>query len=264
MTECAGSHKFHVGDRVFGSFQGGYSTHILAPEASLRPMPSNWDFASAAGLMVTAPTAYAALVTRANTRPNETVLVHAAAGGVGLSAVQVAKALGATVIATAGSKRKLEVAKAYGADHCIDYNDPKWYEQVKALTPKQKGVDVVFDPVGMIDNSLRCIAWNGRLVIIGFTAGKIEKIAMNRILLKNVSLIGLHWGMYAREEPEMVDEVWKALFNLMAAGKFKGTVFTDKEFIGLETIGEALQMLGNRKTWGKVVVKVPQDKVSKL
>ena len=253
-----------MGDRVFGSFQGGYSTHILAPETSLRPIPPEWDFASAAGLMVTAPTAYGALVIRADTRPGEIVLVHAAAGGVGISAVQVAKALGATVIATAGTQRKLDVAKAYGADYCVNYTRSDWVEQVKALTPQGRGVNVVFDPVGLVDKSLKCIAWNGRIVIIGFTGGQIEKIAMNRILLKNVSLTGLHWGAYSREEPETVERVWGELFKLMRSGKFKGCVFSDREFVGLESVGEALQMLGSRETWGKVVVSVPQDGSSKL
>ena len=214
--------------------------------------------------MVTAPTAYAALVFRAQTQPKETVLVHAAAGGVGLAAVQVAKSLGATVVATAGSRRKLEVAKLFGADHCVDYTKAKWEDEVKALTPNQKGVDVVFDPVGVVDKSLKCIAWGGRVVIIGFTGGNIEKIAMNRVLLKNISLIGLHWGTYAREDPETVEEVWKALFNLMSKREFSGTVFSDREFVGLESVSEALQVLGSRESWGKVVVKIPQDTSSKL
>ena len=182
----------------------------------------------------------------------------------GLAAVQVAKALGATVIATASTQRKLDVAKSFGADHCIDYTVPKWEEKVKALTPGQKGVDVVIDMVGLIDKSLKAIAWGGRLVIIGFTSGSIEKIAMNRVLLKNISLIGLHWGTYPKEGPEATEEVWKALFDLISQGKYKGTVFSDEELVGLENVSKALQMLGGRKTWGKVVVRVPQDSSSKL
>lgn len=259
-----GAHKFNVGDHVFGSSQGGYATHTLAPETSLRPMPDGWDYMSAAGLMVTAPTGYAAIVTRAQVQAHETVLVHAAAGGVGLAAVQVAKAVGATVIATASTERKLEVAKAFGADHCVDYTKPKWEETVKALTPKRKGVDVVFDPVGVVDKSLKCIAWGGRVVIIGFTSGNIEKIAMNRVLLKNISLVGLHWGTYTTEAPEAVEGVWKALFQLMSQNKFRGTTFTDREFVGLESVPEALAMLETRMTWGKVVVQVPQPSESKL
>lgn len=237
---------------------------MCAEEKALRPVPKGWGFMDAAGLMVTAPTSYAALVIRAGVKRGDWVLVHAAAGGVGLAAVQVAKAFGATVVATAGSARKLEVAKNYGADFGIDYNQKGWEEEVKKLTPRGKGVDIVFDPVGMVEKSLKCTAWNGRVLIIGFAAGNIEKVAMNRVLLKNVSLVGLHLGVYAKEEPETVETVWRGLFGLMDEGKFRGTVYTDKEFVGLESVGEALGMLGRRETWGKVVVKVPQDGESKL
>ena len=142
--------------------------------------------------MVTAPTSYGALVIRAGVKKGDYVLVHAAAGGVGLAAVQIAKAFGATVIATAGSARKLEVAKGFGADYAIDYNTKGWEDEVKKLTPGGRGVDIVYDPVGMVNTSLKCTAWNGRILVIGFAAGNIEKVAMNRVLLKNVSLVGLH------------------------------------------------------------------------
>lgn len=227
-------------------------------------MPKGWGFVDAAGLMVTAPTSYGALVTRAGVKKGDYVLIHAAAGGVGLAAVQVAKAFGATVIATAGSARKLEVAKGFGADYAIDYNTKGWEEEVKKLTPRGRGVDIVYDPVGMVNTSLKCTAWNGRILVIGFAAGDIEKVAMNRVLLKNVSLVGLHWGMYTREEPETVEEVWRGLFRLMDEGKFRGTVYSDRIFSGLESVGEALGMLGRRETWGKVVVSVPQDGQNKL
>jgi len=255
---------FPPGAHVFGATQGSYATHILAPESQLRPVPTGWSFLSAAGLMVTAPTSYAALVTRANIQRGDYVLVHAAAGGVGLAAVQVAKAFGAVVIATAGGKRKLEVASGYGADFGVDYRGEKWEEEVRKLTPKGRGVDIVFDPVGMVNRSLKCTAWNGRIVVVGFAAGEIEKVAMNRVLLKNVSLVGLHWGMYAKEETETVEEVWRGLFRLMEEGKFRSTVYGDRKFRGLESVGEALGMLGRRETWGKVVVEVPNEETSKL
>ena len=258
------SPAFRKGDRVFGAAQGGYATHVCAMETALRPVPKGWDFVDAAGLMVTAPTSYGALVTRAGVKKGDYVLVHAAAGGVGLAAVQIAKAFGAIVIATAGSARKLEVAKGFGADHAIDYNKKGWEEEVKKLTPKSRGVDIVYDPVGMVNTSLKCTAWNGRILVIGFAAGNIEKVAMNRVLLKNVSLVGLHWGMYTREEPQTVEDVWRGLFRLMDEGKFRGTVYSDRNFSGLESVGEALGMLGRRETWGKVVVSVPQDRESKL
>jgi NADPH:quinone reductase len=150
------SHRFKVGDRVFGAVHGAYGTHILAPEDSLFPIPQGWSFADACGLYVTCPTAYGALVTRANTQPGEWVLVHAGAGGVGLSAVQIAKALGATVIATAGSERKRQVCLDYGADYVIDYRDKAWPQKVIKLCEENRtgngkqGCDVVYDPVGML------------------------------------------------------------------------------------------------------------------
>lgn len=192
------------------------------------------------------------------------VLIHAAAGGVGLAAVQIAKAYGATVIATAGTQHKMDVAKSFGADYAIDYTKPDWPEQVKKLTPKGRGVDIVYDPVGLIAQSMKCTAWNGRLLVIGFAAGDIEKMATNRILLKNVSVVGLHWGMYATMEPEMVDVVWDGMFELMNSGKYRGTCFTDREYVGLESVPTALKALGGRDTWGKVVVKVPQEGQSKI
>ena len=249
---------------MFGAAQGGYATHICATEKALRPVPKGWGFVDAAGLMVTAPTSYGALVVRAGVKEGDYVLVHAAAGGVGLAAVQIAKAFGATVIATAGSARKLEVAKGFGADYAIDYNQKWWEEKVKKLTPRGRGVDIVYDPVGMVNTSLKCTAWNGRILVIGFAAGDIEKVAMNRVLLKNVSLVGLHWGMYTREEPETIEEVWSGLFRLMDEGKFKGTVYSDQAFSGLETVSDALVMLGRRETWGKVVISVPQNGQSRI
>jgi NADPH:quinone reductase len=258
------THKFRVGDRVFGSSQGSYATHVLAPEASLRLMPQGWDFMGAAGLMVTASTSYGGLVVRAGIQAGDWVLIHAAAGGVGLAAVQVAKARGATVVATAGTKRKLEVAKEFGADHVVDYKDPNWPDIVKKLTPHQRGVDIVYDPVGLVDKSLKCTAWGGRILIIGFVGGNIEKVAMNRVLLKNVSLVGLHWGTYAKEDPATVEKVWHGLEELMTTGKFRPTIFTDENFVGLERVGAALEMLGRRDTWGKVVVQVPHESASKL
>ncbi|PBP20605.1 putative zinc-binding alcohol dehydrogenase [Diplocarpon rosae] len=256
--------KFKVGDRVFGASQGGYATKVPAIEAVLKPVPTGWSFFEAAGLFVTAPTSYSALVTRAGVKKGDYVLVHAAAGGVGLAAVQIAKAFGAIVIATAGTQRKLDVAKNFGADYGVDYTDPAWPELVKKMTPKGRGVDIVFDPVGMIDKSTKCTAWNGRLLVIGFAAGAIEKVAMNKVLLKNISIVGLHWGAYVKNEPEQIGPVWEGLFKLIAGGKFRGTVFTDKEFVGLESVPDALMSLGSRGTWGKVVVKVPQEGESKL
>lgn len=260
----AKSPKFPVGSRVFGASQGSYATRVSAGEHELLPVPKGWSFTDAAGLFVTAPTSYGALVLRAGIKAGDWVLVHAAAGGVGLAAVQVAKAFGATVIATAGTPRKLEVAKQFGADHVIDYRDATWPDQVKKLTPRGRGVDIVYDPVGLVDKSTKCVAWNGRILVVGFAAGQIEKVAMNKVLLKNISLVGIHWGMYAKNEKPMVHVVWEGIGKLIEQGKFRGTVFSDKQFVGLENIPDALLALGGRESWGKVVVKIPQEGESKL
>lgn len=213
--------------------------------------------------MITAPTSYAALVTRAKVKKGDYVLIHAAAGGVGLAAVQIAKASGAVVIATAGSSRKLKIAIDFGADHGVDYRQQGWEEAVRNLTPGRRGVDIVYDSVGMVNSSLKCTASNGRILVVGFASGNIEKVAMNRVLLKSVSLVGVYWGLYT-EEPELVKEIWQGLNSLIEEGKLKSTVYTDREFVGLESVGEALGMLSRRETWGKVVVAVPQDGESKL
>lgn len=258
------SPKFPVGSRVFGASQGAYATKVCATEEQLLPVPRGWSFTDAAGLFVTAPTSYGALVLRAGVKAGDWVLVHAAAGGVGLAAVQIAKAFGATVIATAGTARKLEVARAFGADHVIDYRDASWPDQVRKLTPKGRGVDIVYDPVGLVDKSTKCVAWNGRILVVGFAAGSIEKVAMNKVLLKNISLVGIHWGAYSKFERQTIPVVWEGIGKLIEQGKFKGTVFSDKEFVGLEAVPDALIALGGRESWGKVVVKVPQSGGSKL
>lgn len=257
--------KFAVGDRVFGAAQGAYATHTLAAESALLPVPDGWSFEDAAGLFVTAPTSYGGLVHRANVKSGDWVLVHAAAGGVGLAAVQIAKAMGATVIATAGTERKRQIAQSFGADFTVDYRDPKWPDIVKTLCSENRtgngkvGVDIVYDPVGMIEQSLKCVAWDARLLIIGFAAGKIERVALNRVLLKNVSLVGLHWGQYANFEKETVGVVWNGIFDLIRQGKFRGITFKDTSFAGLEAVPKALQALGSRETWGKVVVQIAAD-----
>ncbi|RMJ09629.1 hypothetical protein CDV36_010758 [Fusarium kuroshium] len=256
--------KFPPGSRVFGASQGAFATKLCAIEETLLPVPDGWSFQEAAGLFVTAPTSYGALVVRAGVKKGDYVLVHAAAGGVGLAAVQVAKAFGATVIATASTQHKLDIAKSFGADHVVSYNDPSWPAKVKALTPKSRGVDIVYDPVGLVDLSTKCTAWNGRILIIGFAAGKIEKVAMNKVLLKNISLVGLHWGAYSIHEREMIPKVWQGIMDLVKEGKIRGTEYTDQEFVGLESVGPALKALGGRGTWGKVVVKIPEEGQSKL
>lgn len=116
----------------------------------------------------------------------------------------------------------------------------------------------------MVDKSTKCVAWNGRILVVGFAAGTIEKLALNKVLLKNISIVGIHWGAYTINEPEAITEVWDGIRDLIRQGKFRGTEFTDKEFVGLEAVPAALQALGGRETWGKVIIAVPQGDEAKL
>ncbi|KAJ2871951.1 hypothetical protein FB639_004408 [Coemansia asiatica] len=255
--------RFKVGDRVFGSNPtGAYAEFIAVPQTQCFHVPGTLSFEQAAGLYITYPTSYAALVLRAKVQAGEWVLVHAAAGGVGIAAVQIAKSLGARVIAAVGSEGKFDIIQAQGVDQCINYRDPNWTSRVLEIT-EGRGVDVVYDPVGLVEKSLKCIAWNGRVVVVGFAAGNIEKIAANRILLKNIAVTGVHWGAYAKYEPERIPEVWDALFRMAEEGRISPVVY-EPVFYGLENAKSALKAIANRETYGKVIVKPTSEPASKL
>jgi len=244
---------FSVGDRVLAAApMGGYAERIAIPAALAHRMPDAMSFAEGAGFPIVYPTSYAGLVYRAALQPGETLLVHAAAGGVGLAAVQIGKALGARVLATAGGPDKVKIALEAGADAGIDYNAEDFVERVKELTGG-KGADVIYDSVGgdVFDKSLKCIAWNGRLLVIGFAGGTIPSVAANRILLKNIAVTGLHWGAYAKNEPQRIPETYAALFRLYEEKKLHPVVYKSYP---LEQAAEALAALGSRKTHGKVVL----------
>ncbi|KAG7098570.1 hypothetical protein E1B28_000503 [Marasmius oreades] len=210
--------KFNRGDRVFGAGQGAFADKVAVYPEQLLPLPDILTYDEGAGLYVTWPTSYEGLVGRANMKPGEWVLVTAAAGGVGIVAVQLAKLLGGKVIAAAGSNEKMEVAKRFGgADFVVDYTKPGWQKEVSKITGG-KGVDVVYDPVGLIQDTFKCIAWKGRAVVVGFAGGDIEKVPTNLILLKNISVVGLHWGAYRIHEPGQMDTVWHDILELLKSG----------------------------------------------
>ncbi|CAG7850517.1 SubName: Full=Related to quinone reductase {ECO:0000313/EMBL:CCA67581.1} [Serendipita indica DSM 11827] len=234
------------GDRVFGAAQGSYADKVAANWNQLLPVPKSLTFRQAAGLFVTWPTSYEALTGRAQLKPGEWCLVHAGAGGVGLCAIQIAKALGAKVIATASTPAKREVCTKHGkADHAIDYTKPGWQQEVMKITGG-KGVD-----------SLKCIAWKGRALVIGFAAGQIEKLPLNLVLLKNISIVGTHWGAYAKFDKGRQKEVWADLFALLESGSIQPVVY-DEQFT-LEQVSEALVALEQRKTWGKAILTVREE-----
>jgi NADPH2:quinone reductase len=252
-TVGGGVEGMQVGDRVFASVPlGAFAERAVVPAGALWKMPARMTFEEAAGFPIVYPTSYAALVYRARLQPGETLLVHAAAGGVGMAAVQIGKALGARVIATAGGAEKLEVARRAGADVVIDYRNGDWVEHVRAATGG-RGADVIYDSVGgdVFDASLKCIAWSGRLLVIGFAGGRIPDVKLNRVLLKNISLVGLHWGAYAFNEPERIVETFSALFDLYEQRRIAPVVF---KTYPLDQLPAALEALGARRSYGKIVV----------
>jgi NADPH2:quinone reductase len=242
-----------VGDRVLAITPwGGYAEQAIADQSAAFVLPEAMDLALAAGFPVTYGTAYGALVWRAGLAPGETLLVHGAAGGVGLAAVEVGKALGATVIATAGGPEKLAVAGDHGADHGIDYKTEDIRARVKTLTGG-RGVDVVFDPVGgaVFDTSLRCVAWGARLVVIGFAAGRVPQIPANILLVKNLTVQGFYWSSYRRHDPARFAAQFDALFAWFETGKLRPHV---SHRLDLARAAEAMRLLTDRKATGKVVL----------
>lgn len=178
---------------MLGDYGGSYSEFIVLPADSpaLQRVPSGWSFTDAAGLGTTLPVSYGALALGGGLKAGETVLVHSAAGGLGIMAVQIAVAKGCRVLGTAGTAAKCAYAQRHGANRCFDYSQHNWWKHVLEVTDG-RGVDVVFDPVGLVDLSLKCIAHRGRVLVVGFARreGRMEKIAINRVLLKQVNLIG--------------------------------------------------------------------------
>ena len=248
-----GVEGFAEGDRILSSpGLGGFAERAVVPALGSYALPEGMSFEEGAAFPVIYPTSYAGLVFRADLQPGEDLLVHAAAGGVGLAAVQIGKALGARVIATAGSAEKLEVARENGADDTIDYRQEDFVERVMALTDG-KGADVIYDSVGgdVFDKSLKCIAWNGRLLVIGFASGTIPSVKVNRILLKNIAITGLHWGAHAAKEPKKITQTMDALFDLYRDGKVRPVIYKS---YALEELSEGLAALSGRRTYGKVIV----------
>jgi len=248
-----GVEGFVVGDRILSGVPlGAYAERAVVPASMAWRMPEEMSFEAGAAFPIVYPTSYAGLVHRARLQAGETLLVHAAAGGVGLAAVQIGKAIGARVIATAGGAEKLDVARRAGADVAIDYRSGDWVQRVREATGG-RGADVIYDSVGgdVFDASLKCIAWNGRLLVVGFASGRIPEVRVNRILLKNIAVVGLHWGAHALHEPERIPEVFHALFALYREGKIAPVIWRTYP---LAELPAALEALAGRQTYGKVIV----------
>ncbi len=241
-----------VGDAVVAGLRiGGFAEEAIASAAACRPIPKGMDFVHAAAYPAAYLTAYVALVIRGHLKAGETLLVHGSTGGVGMAAVDIGKVLGATVIATSASDEKLKVVKARGADHVLNVTQG-FREEVKALTGG-RGADVIYDPVGgdVFDESVRCIAWNGRLLVIGFTSGRIPTISANMPLIKGFSVVGVRAGEYGRRDPEAGKHNIEVVDALAAEGKIVPYVCAT---FPLERAVDAMRMLQNRQAVGKVVI----------
>jgi NADPH2:quinone reductase len=242
------------GQRVIANLEwGGYAERAVTEARRVHPIPDAMPWDQAAAFFVVYQTGYSALVRRAALRPGEWLLVHGAAGGVGLAAVQLGKALGARVIAAAGTPEKLAVARQSGADVLVNYRTEDWIERVKAVTGGE-GADVIYDPVGgdLFDGSTKCIAFEGRLLTIGFAGGRIPMVAVNRLLLKNISVVGVHWGYYQRRGSPLVQEWTEALWKLYEEGRLRPVIYRTYP---LREAATALGALASRESYGKVVLE---------
>jgi NADPH2:quinone reductase len=245
--------RWKVGDEVIHSGgSGSFCEEIVANELAVLPKPPALSFEAAAGITITYLTSYHALVQRANIQPGETLLVLGAAGGVGSTAVELGKALGATVIAAASSDDKLALCKELGADHTINYSTESVKDRVKELTGG-RGVDVVYDPVGgdFSEPAVRSMGWNGRYLVIGFASGPIPSIPLNLTLLKGCSIVGVFWGRFTMEETEVhlanIDTLWQ----WFEEGKIK-PVITD--VFPIEEYEGAYAAMMERRAKGKVIL----------
>jgi NADPH:quinone reductase len=246
--------QFTPGDKVLAFVsQGAFAQQIAVPAKLLMPMPPGLDFDTAAAVTLTYGTSHHAVVDRAQLKAGETMLVLGAAGGVGLAAIEIGKALGARVIAAASSDEKLAVCKQHGADATINYSTQDLREAVKEATAG-KGPDVIYDPVGGVyaEPAFRSIAWRGRYLVIGFANGEIPKLPLNLPLLKGASIVGVFWGEFAKREPKANLAAMRELMTWMADGKIKPHI---SGRYALADTPRALNDMAARKVTGKVVIQ---------
>jgi len=244
---------FAVGERVIGAAAltaGGFAELALMDAATTFPAPDSLDDAQAAAFYIAYQTGWLGLHHRAHLQPGETLLVHAAAGGVGSAAVQLGKAAGARVIGVVGGPEKAQVARTLGADVVVDRHTDDFVQVVKDVTGG-RGADVVYDPVGgdSYQRSTKCIAFEGRILVVGFAGGQIQSAALNHALVKNYSILGLHWGLYLTKNPALVRVCHEELSKLASAGVVKPLV---SERLALDGVADGLQRLADGTTVGRV------------
>ncbi|MDP1717225.1 MAG: NADPH:quinone oxidoreductase family protein [Burkholderiales bacterium] len=247
------------GDRVAAQNEyGAYAQRCVVPQMNCYAMPGSMSYTDAAAMGLTFPTAHFALVERGPDQPGEIVLINGAAGGVGVATVQIAKALGATVVAAVDSAGKAAIAKANGADHIVRTDVPNlrdaFRDQVFTAVGK-RGVDIIVDPVGgdVFDASLRVIAWCGRIIIVGFAEGRIPEVKAGHLLVKNIAMLGLQYSSYRDRVPEKVQQVQRELFAWYEAGRIKPHVMAE---FALQDYQQALAIVRDGKAVGKVVIRM--------
>lgn len=255
--------NYKVGDKIIGLCgHNGFREQTTVPAMACIPMPKTMDFKTGAAILMTYGTSYYALKQRANLQAGETILVMGASGGVGLAAIDLAKSMGATVIAAASTEEKLAVCRDYGADETILYPTGAMdKDQAKAFSGEikelsgGKGVNVVYDPVGDVyaEPALRAMAWNGRYLVIGFAAGEIPRVPLNLTLLKGCSIVGVFWGQFTMVEPVASAENMRELMEMEADGRIKPHI---SKVFSFEQTPEAIEFIGARKATGKVVVEI--------
>lgn len=251
----AGVSEVKVGDRVFaGCGHGGMREALCVKAKELRSIPSDMSFVQASGISTTYGTSYYALKQRANLKPGENLLVLGAGGGVGIAAVELGRAMGARVIAAASTQEKRDAALKAGAHEVIDYSDGELKDKVKALTDG-KGADVIYDPVGgeLFDQVMRCINWDGRVLVVGFAAGDIPRLPINLVLLKSCQVVGVFYGAFIAREPEETAQNFREVLDLYSQGKINPLV---GQTFPLTDYAQALRCLSERRAIGKVVVEL--------
>ncbi len=243
-----------VGDAVIAVHMGGFASQIAVPELGTFLKPKNLSFEQGAGFATTYGTGYYALKQRARLQPGETVLVLGAAGGVGIAAIQLAKAMGARVIAAASTENKLFFARQAGAAFCVNYSSEDLKQRVKELT-NGVGADVVYDPVGakFSEQAFRATAWDGRFLVIGFAAGEIAKIPLNLALLKGASLIGVNWGGWIDRDSDTAHQNFSEITDLIQKGLFSPLI---TETYPLHEYKTAFSKIANRSALGKIVLTI--------
>ena len=247
--------QLREGDPVMGPpLTGGYAEKSLVKVERALRIPEGMTFEQAAGFPIVYQTSWFALNERGKLQPGETLLVHAGASGVGVAAIEIGRAMGAHVLASASTASKRAFCQEHGAQSAIDYTRPDWFEEVKSLTAG-RGADVIYDPVGgdVFDLSTKCIAPDGRLLVVGFASGRIPALPANRLLLKNFSAVGVYWGRQADERLEYPQQAHEALTALFLQGKLKPPV--DRAF-PLERAPEALAEVAGRRVLGKLALTI--------